>query len=219
LGIKYGILLNGSAKIPNAAKLLEDASQLLLDVLQSKTGIEEIDGSAKEESEDEIFRFGGSVDILAHILNKYARRFCKPTDALFKKIFEMITQSGLMKKLIAIDEYSGSSSAFEQVLEFYQDISIKTNAKKAFEPEMAQVVKDGFAFIHKNYLEFDEKRDARQALLNLLMLNNDNYTDINDDSKIVIFTKEMVRTIAENAPYKEIIENDMKMVSSDIVML
>ena len=64
LGIKLGVLMNGSAKIPDADGLRAAAAKHIQDVLATKSGIIEIDGRDIKEGrpEEEIFRFDGSLD-------------------------------------------------------------------------------------------------------------------------------------------------------------
>ena len=52
-------------------------------------------------------------------------------------------------------------------------------SKQDVSEEMGNVMRDAFTFLHKNYLEFESKKDASPALLNLLQLTHNNLLDIN----------------------------------------
>ena len=65
---------------------------------------------------------------------------------------------------------------YKQILNYLASIPIKVNSKSnAFDKDLAQVLKDGFQFIHNFYLELDAKSEAKPTLLNMLMLNYDNF--------------------------------------------
>jgi len=70
---------------------------------------------------------------------------------------------------------------------------VKLNKDGIFNAELAQVIKDGFSFIGSFYLELDSKKESVPALLNLLMLNYDNYLDIDDNKKISPLTKQKTK--------------------------
>lgn len=93
--------MNGSDKIPDLEKLQQDALNYIGLVLNSESGIVEIDGKdiSKGRPEEEIFRFDGALDTLSHIMNVYLRRFYKSDSAMSKLLFKAVTQSHILKKL------------------------------------------------------------------------------------------------------------------------
>lgn len=101
LGIKLGVLMNGSDKIPELDKLQQDALNYIGLVLNSESGIVEIDDKDISEGrpDEEIFRFDGALDTLGHIMNVYLRRFYKSDSAMSKLLFKAVTQSAILKKL------------------------------------------------------------------------------------------------------------------------
>jgi len=101
LGIKLGVLMNGSAKVPELEKLQQDALNYIGLVLNSESGVVEIDGKDIKEGrpDEEIFRFDGALDALGHIMNVYLRRFYKSDSAISKLLFKAVTQSRILKKL------------------------------------------------------------------------------------------------------------------------
>ena len=101
LGIKLGVLMNGSAKVPELEKLQQDALNYIGLVLNSQSGVVEIDGKDIKQGrpDEEIFRFDGALDTLGHIMNVYLRRFYKSDSAISKLLFKAVTQSAILKKL------------------------------------------------------------------------------------------------------------------------
>jgi len=76
LPLKFAILINGNDKIDKTPMVSEFQSQLV-DRLTDSAGFEEIDDDPapiNTESEDEVFRFKGVLDMLAFTLDKFARR-------------------------------------------------------------------------------------------------------------------------------------------------
>jgi len=87
---------------------------------------------------------------------------------------------------------------------------------------MAQVMRDSFTFLHKFYLDFDSKKDAAPALLNLLQLTFNNLLDLGVSAaadEITPLTPQYIReTVCESPSLAGVIPQDMKMVCSDIVL-
>jgi len=78
-----------------------------------------------------------------------------------------------------------------------------------------------FVFIHKFYLEFDSKQDARPALLNLLQLTSNNGLDLGvsiSGDDITPLTNAFVRDkVCEMPQLQGVIPGDMKMICNDII--
>jgi hypothetical protein len=82
-------------------------------------------------------------------------------------------------------------------------------------------MRDSFTFLHKFYLDFDSKKDAAPALLNLLQLTYNNLLDLSVSAQaeeITPLTPSYVRDVVCEAPsLAGIIPQDMKMVCGDII--
>jgi len=115
LGIKLGILMNGSDKIPELEKLQQDALNYIGLVLNSESGVVEIDGKdiSAGRPEEEIFRFDGALDTLGHIMNVYLRRFYKSDSATSKLLFKAVAQSHVLKKLNEEEDFQAMSRVYE----------------------------------------------------------------------------------------------------------
>ena len=74
----------------------------------------------------------------------------------------------------------------DEVLFFLSSIPVKASASSdaPLDKGLLQVIKDGFDFINKFYLEFESKKLATPSCLNLLRLNYNHFLDINEDAKI-----------------------------------
>jgi len=172
LGIKLGVLMNGSDKIPDLEKLQQDALNYIGLVLNSESGIVEIDGKdiSKGRPDEEIFRFDGALDCLGHIMNVYLRRFYKSDSAMSKLLFKAVTQSHILKKLNEEEDFSAMSKVYKQIPDFITTLPIPSMADKdqKITEEHGGLMRESFTFIHKNYLDFDSKKDGKPALLNLL---------------------------------------------------
>lgn len=102
LGLKLGILMNGSDKIPDVATLKTKASDYIVKILGSHSGMQEIDGKdiSSGRPDEEIFRFAGAFDTLGHIMDTFMRRFFKKSDSeMSKMIYSVVTKSGIFNKL------------------------------------------------------------------------------------------------------------------------
>lgn len=172
LGIKLGVLMNGSDKIPELQKLQQDALNYIGLVLNSESGIVEIDGKDISEGrpDEEIFRFDGALDALGHIMNVYLRRFYKSDSAISKLLFKAVTQSKILKKLNEEEDFTAMTRVYNQLPNFIAALPIPSNASKnqKITEEQAEVMRDSFTFIQKFYLDFESKTDGKPALLNLL---------------------------------------------------
>ncbi len=82
--------------------------------------------------------------------------------------------------------------------------------------ELLQVVKDGFEFINQFYLEFESKRHATPACLNLLRLNYDNYLDVNDDSKIQVHTPQLAKSVINKEQYLSVLPENIRMLAVEL---
>mmetsp|Transcript_6656 Transcript_6656/g.11204 ORF Transcript_6656/g.11204 Transcript_6656/m.11204 type:complete len:314 (-) Transcript_6656:124-1065(-) len=183
LGIKLGILMNGSDKIPDLPSLQANAKSYICEVLKTQSGIVEIDGKDIKEGrpEEEIFRFDGALETLGHIMNTFLRRFYKSGTPMNKFVYAALNDSGVMKTLAEEEDFMPMSDVLRQVLSFIMSLnlpSINSKTEKVSE-EQAALMKQCFIFINQNYLDLDSKRDARPALLNLLQLTYNNTLDLN----------------------------------------
>ena len=86
-----------------------------------------------------------------------------------------------------------NEKTFKQVQNFLASIPVKTSLDDKFGPELAQVLQEGFTFINQFYLDFESKADGKEPLLNMLMLNMNNYIDVNDAKSLIPLTKDRVR--------------------------
>ena len=118
LGIKLGILMNGSDKIPDVASLKASATDYICQVMGTHSGIEEIDGKdiSKGRPDEEIFRFHGAIDTLAHIYDTYLRRYFKKSDSDMSKIlFSAFSKCGILQKLNQEEDFSGMTKVYDIV--------------------------------------------------------------------------------------------------------
>jgi len=200
LGIKLGILMNGSAQIPDLEQLQKDAASCIRLALAAESGIAEIDGRDIGEGrpEEEIFRFDGALGALGYIMDTYLRRLSRSDSATSKLLFKALADSEILQKLNAEDDFPGTfkkvgaanddvdgatlvlSKVFDQVPPFIASLPIPSIASKTekISAEQAEVMRASFAFVHKFYLDFDSKSDGRPALLNLLQLTYNNGQDL-----------------------------------------
>ena len=77
LGVKYGLLLNGS-NLTNRDKHLANLEEYQRDILKDMTGIMEIDGHSSEKEGQG--NMNGAVEILAHIGDVFGRRYAAVGD-------------------------------------------------------------------------------------------------------------------------------------------
>lgn len=74
-------------------------------------------------------------------------------------------------------------------------------------------------FINNFYLEFDSKKDAFSAILNLLQLNFDNFLDMNEDAKVQLLTKDRAREIVNKDPYSSILSENLRMLAVELLFI
>lgn len=77
-------------------------------------------------------------------------------------------------------------------------------------------MKEGFEFINHFYLEFESKRDAKPACLNLLGLNFDNFLDVNEDSKVGPVTHQMAKGTVNREDYKALLSESVRMLAVEL---
>ena len=147
-GIKLGILMNGSDKIPDVASLKSKASDYIVKTMETHSGIPEIDGKdiSAGRPEEEIFRFAGAFDTLGHIMDTFLRRYFKSDTEMSKMLFSVISKSGVLKKLNKEEDFSGMTKVYDIVPQFLECLPIPS-ASEAISTEQADVMKDGFTFI------------------------------------------------------------------------
>jgi len=114
LGVKLGVLMNGSAKIPAAESLEQEAASHIARLLSTLSGIVEVDGRDISEGrpDEEIFRFDGALDALGHIMNTFLRRLCPSTSSQSKSVFKAVTDSGILQKLNGEEDFSAMSEVY-----------------------------------------------------------------------------------------------------------
>ena len=89
----------------------------------------------------------------------------------------------------------------------------------SFHPALSELLKDGFEFINAFYLEFKSKRLAQPALLNMMMLNYDNFLDTNDDAKITLLTKDIAKEVVSRDCYKSIMSEMVQMLAVELIFI
>jgi len=126
LGIKLGVLMNVSAKLPDADALREQAAKHISKVLTTHSGVVEIDGKDIKENrpDEEIFRFDGGLDALGHIMTHYLRRFYKSFKVESKFLFKAVTDSQILSKLAAEEDFSAMTEVYTQIPEFIANLPI-----------------------------------------------------------------------------------------------
>ena len=81
------------------------------------------------------------------------------------------------------------------------------------------MIAEGFYFINNNYLEFDSKKDAVPSILNLLMLNYNNFLDIEDDKKIKPLTVQKAKEVVTQEPYKNLLTENIRLLAVELLFL
>jgi hypothetical protein len=224
LGVKLGVLVNGSAKLPEADSLRQEAADQIVHLLKTRSGVVEIDGKDIKEGrpDEEIFRFDGALGALAHVMDAFLRRLCKSDAAQGRAVLRAITDSGLLQALNEEEDFSAMSEVYQQIPAFITQLPVPAmDSKQAISEELAQVMRDSFAFLHKFYLDFDSKSSARPALLNLLQLTHNNLLDLGVSTtadQVTPLSPQFIREVVCEAPsLAGVIPQDMKMVCADIV--
>ena len=224
LGVKLGVLMNGSDKLPDAESLRQDAANHVALLLSTVSGVVEVDGQDLKEGrpDEEIFRFDGALESLGHIFDTYLRRLYKSDAAVSRSLYKAVTDSKLLQKLNEEDDFSAMSEVYRQIPSFIAALPVPAlDSKEAISPELAQLMRESFTFLHKFYLDFESKRDARPALLNLLQLTFNNLLGLGVSAtaeQITPLTPAYIRdTVCEAASLQGVIPQDMKMVCPDII--
>lgn len=218
------MLLNGNEKLPGAASLHGEAAKHITALLTTTSGVVEIDGKDLREGrpDEEIFRFDGALDALGHVMDCFLRRLYQSDSAQSKLIFKAVTDSEIVQKLIDEEDFTAMSEVYRQLPRFIAMLPIPSlPSKLPISDEAAQVMRVSFAFLHKYYLDFDSKSDARPALLNLLQLTYNNRLELDVSapaSTLAPLTTAYVReTVCEAPSLAGVIPQDMKMVCGDII--
>ena len=123
----------------------------------------------------------------------------------------------ILKKLNSNDEVS--KQTHYQVLNYLSSIPVKFLADGNLPTELAPIVHQGFEFINKFYLEFEAKRDAQHAILNLLQLNYNNFLDVNDDQKIQVLNKERAREVVNKEPYVSLMSENIRLLAVELLFI
>ena len=114
------------------------------------------------------------------------------------------------------------SEVFIQVPEFISILPLPSiNQKDPIADEVAAVMRSCFLFLHKFYLDFESKKDAKPALVNLLGLTFNGLLDLGvsaNAEEVVSLTSTYVRDVICELPHlQSIIPQDMKSVCADII--
>lgn len=98
-------------------------------------------------------------------------------------------------------------------------IPVKLTKTGSLAPELGQVMKHGFACLQTHYLEFSEEWNLETcaALLNLLMLNYDNFLTLAENKSVELLDKDVVKIALEQEHLKDVISEDMKLYAVDIL--
>lgn len=80
------------------------------------------------------------------------------------------------------------------------------------------MLKEGMDFIRAFYLDFEYKRDAFPAVLNMFMLNYDNFLETNDD-KIQLLTQERAREVVSRDSFKSIISDNLRSLAVELLFI
>ena len=224
MAVKLGVLMNGNDKLADAAQLQEEAVKHIADLLQTVSGVEEVDGRNIREArpEEDIFRFDGALDTLGYVMDTFLRPLYKNDSTQAKLVYRAITESALLEKLNAEEDFMAMSAVYTQIPAFITQLPIPSLASKpALSAETAVVMREAFKFLHKFYLDFDSKSSARPALLNLLQLTFNNLLDLGVSAPaktVAPLTPDYVRnTVCESPSLAGVIPEDMKMVCNDII--
>jgi hypothetical protein len=155
-------------------------------------------------------------------MDKFLRRDFKLNSPQAQVIFKAINDSMILHKLCEEEDFSAMSEVFRQVPEFIAKLPVPSvNPKDPLTEEVAAVMKTCFVFLHKFYLDFESKKDAKPALVNLLGLTFNGLLELGvsaDSDKIVKLTSTYVRDVICEQPHLQlVIPQDMKMVCADII--
>jgi len=172
LPLKFAILINGNDTIDKASMVAEFES-MLIERLTDSAGFEEIDDDPapiNTESEDEVFRFKGVLDMLAHTLDKFARRdMCqKPDSNYMKMVYRCLNSSTIFKKLQQEDSIGLDS--YKLLCNFASRAPLKIGKNGKLTDECAEMTRDILDCMQKFYLDHVGMalQDSQDALLNIL---------------------------------------------------
>jgi len=109
----------------------------------------EIDGkdiSKSRPTDEEIFRFDGSLDCLVYIIDIYQRRFYQPNSPVSDTIFSAINQSKVLSKVNEEEDYSMMSKIYGQILSFIEYLPIPSLESKnvKISAELGKLMKECF---------------------------------------------------------------------------
>mmetsp|Transcript_40988 Transcript_40988/g.30152 ORF Transcript_40988/g.30152 Transcript_40988/m.30152 type:complete len:156 (+) Transcript_40988:3017-3484(+) len=152
----------------------------MLEQLTVSSGIKEVGGDPWVPydfvgSADEDGRLNGSLEIVVHISDVFARKF--GDEDIIRVVFASINGSGIFDKL---NKMKGLSMETKRSVDYTLSnlpICLVGNTQK-FDEQVAIFLQQGFIFVHKFYLEYSAKNDLAGALRNLLLLNYNNFTDV-----------------------------------------
>lgn len=183
------------------------------------TGLQEIDGRNSEDAKEgeQAGRCHGAFEIISHIGDSFIRRFVSNTEELYNIQFRPLNQMEVLKKLNSKDAVS--KQTHYQVLNYLSSIPVKSLADGTLPKELCPIVHQGFEFINNFYLEFEAKRDAQPAILNLLQLNYDNFLEVNDDKKIQVLTKEKARDVVNKEPYLSLMSENIRLLAVELLFI
>ncbi len=68
-------------------------------------------------------------------------------------------------------------------------------------------------------MELGSKKLAQPAVSNMLMLNYDNYLDINDDSKIEELTEARAKAVINRDMFKSLMPENIRMLAVELLLL
>ena len=128
----------------------------------------------------------------------------------------MINKAGLFSRLNL--ERNLSKQTFAEVLFYLSSIPVRAKPDGTLDGDLAQIVKQGFEFINTFYLEFNSKHEAQPAVHNLLMINYDNFLDVNDDGKIREMTVDYVKEVVQRY-YGEVLPENIRMLAVELAFL
>lgn len=222
--LKFSILVNGNESL-DKSEMLAEFEKLLTERLVDSAGFEEIDDDpaplgGDDEDEDTIFRFKGSLDLMAYMLDKYGRRdWCQqPQSVYLTRIFDCCNKAEIFKKLASEDGISADS--FRLLTNFLAQIPIKSLKKNdiQYTPELTSLLTDAYRCVQLFYLTHDAQHNenSTDALLNLAQLNHDNYVDY-ETFPITPMTQEYSGQKLDAMKNLGILSDDMRIYADDII--
>ena len=99
------------------------------------------------------------------------------------------------------------------------EIPVKlTPGSQEFDSELKIVLTEGMDFIRAFYLDFESKRDAFPAIINMFMLNYDNFLEVSDD-KIQLLTQDRAREVIYRDTFKNIISENLRSLAVELLFI